>query len=152
MATVVHELTIGASPEAVYRISQDYAVRYAWDPFPERIELLDGARDIANGVRALVQAKNGLRMEVEFVQVAPPMTTAIKMTQGPVFLAAFAGSWIFKPDASGLTHARFVYALKCKPWALPWISERIACWYFAGVVRRRLQGLKTYCEHVQPSA
>ena len=146
MATIECETTINASPDLVYRVSQDYSVRYQWDPFPERIELLNGAESIEKGTKAFVVAKTGLKMEVVFVQVAPPTTATIKMTKGPFFISSFAGSWIFKAGNNGSTDARFVYSVKIKKWAFPFVSNAIASWYFSGVVKRRLSGLKAYCE------
>jgi len=145
MAKIELEIIINASPQVVYDVSQDYSVRYLWDPFPESIRLLDGATTVEPGVRALVLAKIGFKMEVEFIQVSPPSTTAIRMTKGPFFLQSFAGSWIFK-DINGATRAKFLYSVKTKKWALPIISEYLACRYFSIAVRRRLQGLKRFCE------
>ena len=147
MATIEYELIIKANTQFVYDVSQDYSVRYLWDPFPEKIKLLHGATLIKKGTKAFVLAKSGLKMEVEFIQVAPPTTAVIKMTQGPVFIDAFAGSWIFKPEA-GFTKAKFIYSIKSKKWALPFIINRMAAWYFLSVVKRRLNGLKSYCESV----
>jgi Polyketide cyclase / dehydrase and lipid transport len=146
MATIEYEVTIHASPEFVYEVSQDYSVRYLWDPFPEKIELLHGATSITKGTKVFVLAKSGLKMEVEFVQHDPPTTAAIKMIRGPFFLQSFAGSWVFKPTDSGSTRARFVYSIKAKKWALPFITDRLASWYFSSAIRRRLNGLKAYCE------
>lgn len=146
MANVEHAVDIEASPETVYQISQDYSVRYSWDPFPEKIELLHGATVIAKGVRAFVVAKTGLRMEVVFIQVSPPTTAAIKMIKGPFFLKAFAGSWVFRLNGSGGTAAKFIYAIKSKWWALPWVTDYVASWYFSNAVKKRLNGLKAYCE------
>ena len=96
MAKIEFEITIQAPIERVYQVSQDYSVRYEWDAFPEKIALLNGATQIEKGVCVAVKAKNGLTMEVEFVQVKPPHTAAIKMTQGPLVLQSFSGSWLFK--------------------------------------------------------
>ena len=146
MAIVAYEVVIHAPAELVYEVSQDYAVRYEWDPFPERIELLDGAKCIGKGTKVLVLAKNGLKMEVIFVQVKPPATAAIKMTKGPFFLESFSGSWVFKAMGDGSTRARFVYSVKSKAWAFPLFLDGIIAWYFKGVVIRRLDSLKAYCE------
>ena len=43
MANLEFHTEIHASLEKVYEISQDYAQRYEWDPFPEKIEFLNGA-------------------------------------------------------------------------------------------------------------
>jgi hypothetical protein len=146
MATLEYEVNIAASPELVYAVSQDYAVRYEWDPFPEKIELLNGAHLIEKGTRVFVRAKSGLKMEVEFVQIDPPRIAAIKMVRGPMVLKSFAGSWIFKPDGNGATKAKFIYSVKTKSWALPILADRVACWYFTRAIKRRLDGLKAYCE------
>lgn len=53
MARIEYEVSIDARPEVVYIASQDYSIRYLWDPFPEKIELLDGATKIEKGVNHL---------------------------------------------------------------------------------------------------
>lgn len=147
MAVFEEIVHINCGIDRVYRISQDYSVRYQWDPFPDRIELLGGVAEITAGAKALVIAKSGLRMEVEFVNVKPPTSAAIVMTKGPAILEKFAGSWIFKAGEKAGTQARFRYLVKIKWWALPWISERIAASYFRREVIKRLSGLKQYCEN-----
>jgi hypothetical protein len=122
------------------------SVRYQWDPFPEKIEFLDGATEVGIGVKTLVIAKSGLTMEVEFVQVAPPTTAAIVMTKGPAFIKSFGGSWVFKPITANSTKAKFRYSIKTKKWAIPIISEYVASLYFKRAVKARLAGLKKYCE------
>ena len=146
MAIIECELTIKSPPTEVYKASQDYSVRYQWDPFPEKIELLGGATEAGIGVKTLVIAKSGLRMEVQFVQVDPPTTAAIIMIKGPAFIKSFGGSWVFKPLSQNSTKAKFRYSIKTKAWAIPPISEYIASLYFKKVVMARLIGLKTYCE------
>jgi hypothetical protein len=146
MAIIEHEVIINASPDKIYAVSQDYSIRYEWDPFPERIELLHGARDIGIGVKTLVKAKSGLQMEVEFIQIDPPTRAAIMMTKGPIFIESFAGSWVFKAVDNHRTKAKFRYAIKTKKWAIPLVSEYIASVYFKKMIVSRLIGLKTYCE------
>ncbi len=146
MAIIEYELTINAPHADVYNASQDYSVRYQWDPFPEKIELLNGATEVEIGVRTLVIAKSGLTMEVEFVQVAPPTTAAIIMIKGPAFIQSFGGSWVFKPIDANTTKAKFRYSIKTKKWAIPPISEYIAALYFKKAVTARLSGLKKFCE------
>lgn len=147
MAVIEEAVHINCDIDKVYRASQDYSVRYLWDPFPDRIELLGGHAEVATGVRALVVAKSGLKMEVEFVNVNPPAGAAIVMTKGPAMLEKFAGSWIFKAEGKALTQVRFRYLVKTQRWTLPWISERIAAFYFRREVIKRLAGLKRYCEN-----
>lgn len=148
---IEQNLTIAAPIEKVYDVSQDYAVRYKWDPFPERIELLGGASEIKPGVHVRVRAKSGLQMEVEFVQVRPPTTAAIVMTKGPLFLKKFAGSWIFSDQGNGKTMARFRYAIEVRKWAIPALTLPLIRLYFARVMRSRMNGLKMYCELMSSS-
>jgi hypothetical protein len=146
MARIEIQTLIKAPAEKVYQASQDYSVRYEWDPFPESISILYGASTIEKGVYVSVTAKNVLKMEVKFIQVAPPTTATIQMIDGPVFLKAFSGSWVFKPVAELETSAKFIYSIKTKWWTLPLLSETIASWYFSRVIKARLLGLKAYCE------
>lgn len=146
MSNLTYQVEINSPLEKVYEISQDYSLRYDWDPFPETIEFLDGATTIDIGKRVKIVAKSGLKMEVEFVQVSPPEVTAIKMLKGPFILKTFAGSWIFKALPNGNTKATFSYTIKTKNWAFPLISDKLINWYFGKHVKVRLDGLKQYCE------
>lgn len=149
MAIIERRIDIAASADRVYRVSQDYAVRYEWDPFPERIEVVTGDPDrLQVGTRVLVRSKLGMRMRVEFVQVKPPGHAAVAMVEGPWFLAKFAGSWIFEATAAQRTAARFRYVVVAAPAWARWLIEPLAARYFAAVVERRLSGLKAYCERV----
>lgn len=148
MASVESHLTIKAPVDFVYRISQDYAVRYDWDPFPENIAVISGDPDMLSiGTRVQIKSKLGMGMLVEFVQIMPPTRAAVKMVSGPWFLEKFAGSWIFQPgQADAQTEARFRYTIVARPKALRLLVEPLAALYFSRVVSRRLAGLKTYCE------
>jgi uncharacterized protein YndB with AHSA1/START domain len=148
MATIDTQMTIAAPIARVYRVSQDYAVRYDWDPFPENIAVVSGdANDLTVGTQVRIKSKLGLSMLVEFVQVQPPSRAAVTMIQGPWFLDKFAGAWNFKELTANTTAARFTYTIKAKPALLRFVIEPIARRYFARVVAQRLAGLKAYCEH-----
>lgn len=43
MAVVEHTIEFAAPIERVWRVSQDYSVRYEWDPFPESIAVVRGS-------------------------------------------------------------------------------------------------------------
>lgn len=146
MALIEQRLDIAAERTRVYAVSQDYAVRYQWDPFPERIAFIGALQTVQRGARVEVVARSGLRMEVEFVQVDAPQRAAIRMLKGPRLLKQFAGSWVFHDLGPQGTRAVFRYSLKVQPWALPWLLEPLAAWYFRRAVAARLQGLKNYCE------
>lgn len=147
MALVESHTTIAAPIDLVYRTSQDYSVRYDWDPFPENIAVVAGeSNGPFVGTQVHIKSKLGMRMLVEFVQVLPPSRTAVKMVQGPWFLAKFAGSWIFQEVSSNATTARFRYTIVAKPALLRFLVEPLASLYFSRVVEKRLAGLKAYCE------
>jgi len=148
MANIESRVTINAPVDFVYRTSQDYAVRYDWDPFPENIAVVSGDPNaLAVGTRVQVNSKLGMGMLVEFVQVMPPTRAAVKMIEGPWFLEKFAGSWIFQEaQAVAQTEARFRYTIIAKPRLLRFIVEPLAALYFSRVVKRRLVGLRVYCE------
>lgn len=149
MALIEYSLEIHAPVATVWRVSQDYAVRYDWDPFPERIDVVGGdAQALHRGTQVLVHSKLGMRMLVEFVQVSPPERAAIAMVNGPWFLSKFAGSWIFQEETSQRTIARFRYTVVTAPSWLRWLMEPAATFYFTQVVKKRLAGLKVYCERL----
>jgi len=147
MALIEHQTTIAAPIERVYRVSQDYAVRYEWDPFPEHIELVAGPVGApARGTQVDIRSRLGLAMRVEFVQVQPPTRAAVKMVQGPWFLEKFAGSWVFQALSADSTAARFRYSFNAGPGLLRPLIEPLAALYFSRVVAKRLAGLKAFCE------
>ena len=151
MASIESSVRIKAPVDFVYRVSQDYAVRYDWDPFPENISVVAGDPNaLAAGNQVLVKSKLGMDMLVEFVQVMPPTRAAVKMIKGPWFLKTFAGSWIFQDgESDSQTEARFRYTIIAKPKVLRFLVEPLAGLYFSRVVGRRLAGLKAYCESRQ---
>ena len=72
MALIEHDIEISAPADLVSRVSQDYSVRYEWDPFPESISVVRGSMNPPTvGTQVLVRSKLGMEMLVEFVQVAP---------------------------------------------------------------------------------
>ncbi|WP_415896523.1 SRPBCC family protein [Neptuniibacter sp. QD57_21] len=148
MPSITYSINIAKPIDEVYAITQDYHVRYEWDPFPEHIEMMDGATEIAIGTQVKVVAKSGLEMVVEFVQVKPPHVAAIRMIKGPVILDTFAGSWLLKSLPDNATRVTFKYSLKSKKWALPWITDKLLSWYFGSKVKARLNGLATYCQNL----
>ena len=152
MPLVEKSIQIDAPVELVYQVSQDYEVRYEWDPFPERISVVAGSpQGLCVGTQVLVRSKLGMEMLVEFVQVAPPFRAAIKMIRGPNLIEKFAGSWIFEPIGEISTVARFRYSISTRPAWLAWMGNFIAILYFSRTAERRLAGLKRYCESISHS-
>jgi hypothetical protein len=148
MAIIEHQLVIHAPRETVWAISRDYAIRNQWDDFSHRTELLMPEQAIAIGSRVHIQAKNGLGMTVEYVQFSPPHVAAIVMRSHSLLLAHFAGSWRFIEQANNHTLAKFRYVARTQAWTIPVVSEKLAAVYFGRVIKRRLAGLKRYCEAV----
>lgn len=144
---VEYSIEISAPAELVGHISQDYSVRYEWDPFPESISVVRGSMSPPTvGTQVLVPSKLGMEMLVEFVQVVHPNRAAIKMIKGPLFIAKFAGSWIFEDRHGHTTVARFRYSISTRPLLLSWAGDLLAAECFSLPTKRRLIGLKRYCE------
>ena len=149
MALVERHTRIAAPLDLVYSVSQDYALRRDWDPFPSSITVVAGEPGGPHiGTRVHIRSRLGMDMLVEFVQVAPPTHAAIKMIRGPWLIARFAGSWIFREVTPGITTARFRYTLAARPALLRFLIEPVATLYFSRVASRRLEGLKACCERL----
>lgn len=146
MAVIEHVIEIAAPIDRVFAVSQDYAVRYDWDPFPRSLTLLNDSDKVGIGSRTRVVGKNGLAMTVAFVQWRPPFAAAIVMTEGPRLFQRFAGSWTFRAAAENHTRVKFRYVVKLQRWSLPWLLEPIAALWFGRDIKARLRGLKRYCE------
>lgn len=142
MPTFRDSLEIQAEPAALFALTQDYEHRLAWEPFLQEARLLDGARQPGVGVRAWCVARTGFGMETEYVSWLPPRVAAVKMTHGPAFLAEFAGSWRFEPQAPGRTRVSFTYHLAAHPRWLRWLLDPILQCVFARDTVRRLRALK----------
>ncbi len=144
--TFEQSIVIGASPDGLFALTQDYARRLEWDPFLKSAELLNGATRADVGVRAYCVAHNGLGMETEYVSFNPPRTCAVKMTRGPRLIGTFAGSWRFEEMAPGSTRVVFRYHLQARPWWLSWLLTPLMGWIFGRDTRKRLTALKVAVE------
>jgi hypothetical protein len=144
--TFEQSILVRAGAAELFALTQDYAHRLAWDPFLKSAELLHGATAAAVGVRAWCVARSGFGMETEYVSYRPPIVTAVRMTRGPWFLRAFAGSWRFE-EAAGQTRAVFKYHIQARPRCL----GQLLAWHFARDTRKRLAALKTAAEIAVPT-
>src|SRR4051812_4246920 len=97
MPAVEDSLRIRAPQDALFDLSQDYALRLKWDPFLRGLRFLQGATEPDVGVRVWVQAWTGLTMTVEYVSYNRPHVVAMRMIRGPLLFRSFAGSWRFEP-------------------------------------------------------
>lgn len=151
MPVIERRLCIAAPIAKVFATSQDYAVRMAWDPFPDELRVLHGDPHTTTiGTEVRVRAKSGLEMDVRFVQWDPPHRAAVVMTRGPWMVEDFAGSWIFQARDDQSTDVRFRYQIRTRPAWLRWAVQPLALAYFKRVAMQRLAGLRRYCEGQPP--
>jgi ribosome-associated toxin RatA of RatAB toxin-antitoxin module len=143
--TFEDSIVVGASPEALFALTQDYGRRLEWDPFLKEARLVGGAAESGVGVRAYCVARSGLAMETEYVSFQPPRVTAVKMTRGPWIIESFAGSWRFVPEGDA-TRVIFKYQVRARPRWLALLLTPLLTRVFAHDVRKRLAGLKTAVE------
>jgi ribosome-associated toxin RatA of RatAB toxin-antitoxin module len=146
MPAVEASIVIRAPQEGLFDLSQDYALRTAWDPFIREMSFLDGATQAGLGVRVTGRAYNGLGMTVQFVSFNRPDVVAMTMTEGPWFLERFAGSWRFVPREDGTTEVIFRYVFEAKPRWLRWALNPLFARVFRRDVRARVRGLKEGAE------
>ena len=148
MPAVEASILIRASQTDLFDLSQDYALRTAWDPFIRQMRFLDGATQSGLGVRVTGRAYNGLSMTVKFVSFNRPDVVAMTMTDGPWFLEKFAGSWRFLPRPDGQTEVVFRYVFETKFRWLRWLLNPIFASVFRRDLRGRLRGLKRGAEQM----
>jgi ribosome-associated toxin RatA of RatAB toxin-antitoxin module len=146
MPAVEDSILIHAPLEALFDLSQDYALRLEWDPFLRDLHFQDGAAAPAVGVRVWVRAWTGLTMTVEYVSFDRPTVVAMKMIAGPFFFRRFAGSWRFQAHESGAVEVRFRYVFETRWRWLAWLVDRLIVRVFRHDIRARLRGLKRGAE------
>ena len=149
MSLIQHTETLPGSTEDLFDLTQDYARRAAWDPFPESYEFHDGASYARMGVQLTVRARNGYRMKVKYVSFNRPHAAAIEMVAGPWFIERFAGAWSFVPEAKGCTRVNFKYNIVAGPGAVGWLLQPLIDWSFTRHTKKRLRGLKAYVERTE---
>jgi ribosome-associated toxin RatA of RatAB toxin-antitoxin module len=148
MPIVEDSILIEGPVHNLFALSQDYALRRAWDSFTRDMRFVDGAQEAAKGVRVWVRAWTGLTMEVQFVSFRPPTFVAMKMIQGPWFFEKFAGIWLFKSQGKSQTQVTFRYSFTTKGCWLRWLINSIIACVFRRDVRARLRGLKRGAEQL----
>ena len=146
MPVVEGSVVIAAPQGALFALSQDYALRRAWDPFTRDLKFLGGARSAGLGVHVWVRAWTGLTMEVEYVSFHPPHVVAMKMVRGPFFFERFAGTWLFRPHPTSGTEVTFRYNFETRWHFFRPLLDRVVELVFRRDVRARLRGLKRAAE------
>lgn len=140
----LEKIIIESTQEMIFDYTQDYNNRLNWDTFLKKAELINGATNADNGVKAYCVAKNGLGMETEYISFNRPKVTAVKMTKGPFLFKTFLGSWTFKALKQGVTEVTFLYSFELRfPFTLlTYFIKR----NLQNNVRQRLLDLKTCVE------
>lgn len=146
MSLIEHAESLPAGAQVLFDLTQDYARRTEWDPFPESYEFHEGATHAQLGVHLTVRARNGFRMRVKYVSFDRPRVAAIKMVTGPWFIRSFAGTWHFSPEADESTRVTFKYNVIA---GLGIVGKRLQPFIdrsFSRHTKQRLSSLKSYVE------
>ena len=148
MPVVESRTTVPLEPELAFWVSQTGApVRYRWDTFVRRQQLLDGADRPAVGVRTATTSRHGLRMVSEYVSFAAPSNVGMKMVAGPWFFRRFGGGWRFAAgEGPGTTVATWRYNFATRPRLLEPFADRIGRWLLQRDIDRRIRGYATGCQ------
>jgi ribosome-associated toxin RatA of RatAB toxin-antitoxin module len=142
MPTIDASTEIDAPAAVVFALAQDYDLRLTWDSFLRAIRFEDGARAAALGVRATVEARNGIGMTVEYVTFEPPHRVAVRMVSRSRLFERFAGTWSFVPIAPERTRVVFRYGFETRWRALRPLLDRAIAWRLSREMRDRVAGLK----------
>ena len=145
MTMVAYEEVIPGTPEALFDLTQNYAKRLAWDPFPECYEF-HGTNEPSVGAELTVKAKNGFSMRVKYVSFNRPRVAAIEMVRGPWFFKRFAGAWQFLPESASASRVSFKYSVEARPSVLAPLVNRLLARSFGEHARQRLLALKHFVE------
>jgi ribosome-associated toxin RatA of RatAB toxin-antitoxin module len=146
MSVIQYVETLPASAQVLFDLTQDYARRLEWDPFPESYQFHEGATHARVGVHVTVKARNGYRMRVEYVSFDRPRVAAIKMVTGPWFMRSFAGAWNFVPEGDKSTRVTFKYNIIAGPGMVGKLLQPFIVRSFSRHTRRRLAALKSHVE------
>lgn len=144
MARIEYAEVLPGSAGALFDLTQDYAQRAAWDPFPKGYEFLPPATGPAKGAVLVVHARNGRSMTVRYVSYNRPRAAAIAMVAGPWFIARFAGTWQFDAFDADRTRVTFKYNVRAGPRGLGWLIQPLLTWSFSRHARQRVQALHAY--------
>lgn len=149
MRSIEASIEIQARPEEVFDLIHDYSRRLEWDTFLKEARLLDGAGRAELGVKTRCTARNGFAgfaMETMYVSFDRPRVAAVKMTDGPAFLADFAASLRQTEIKPGTTRVTYRFNFSTRPRWLRAILDRLAAALFLRETRQRLRALKRYLE------
>lgn len=140
---IKYEFEIASSPEYLFNLTQDYALRAKWDTLTKEAFLVN-AEVAAKGELVRCTATNGMSMDTVYVAYEPNKVAAVKLIDGPYIFDKFAGGWNFKEIKPNLTLVKFSYNITTKPRWLSWLLTPIVAYFFRRETKKRIEGLKNY--------
>ena len=147
MPRIESSLVVPVPAETAFAVSMTTGeIRYRWDPFVRRQELLDGAEKPGKGVRTETRSWHGLKMVSEYTSFRPPTQVGMKMVDGPWFFGTLGGGWSFAPIDDHSCTATWRYTFTIRPKALRPIAEPIGRWMLGRDIRKRIAGFAKGCE------
>ena len=149
-AAVECGVDIDASCQAVFDVIHDYGIRLHWDTLLSKACIVDGSARAGVGVRTLCVGRStvaGMRMETVYISFDRPRVAAVKMKNGPWFVADFAAS-IRHMDLDEGARSRVIYKFRitARPLWLRGVLDPLLRNVFQRETRKRLESLKRYIE------
>jgi len=146
MPRVESSATLPVDAASAFALSQSQQeVRYRWDPFVIRQELLDGAERPDKGVRTLTRSRHRLTMVSEYTSFRPPNQVGMRMVEGPWFFRTFGGGWSFADLGDGTCEATWRYTFSTSVGPFSKLADRIGLWFLGRDIERRLAGFARGC-------
>lgn len=108
-------ILIDRSTEAVFDLSQDYALRHRWDTLTPAACLVQNAPQAWPGAIVRCPTIYGFRLDVAYVSWQRPSVAAFRMIRGPWWLHGAAGTWRFVPVGAQRCQAEFIYSVRLHP-------------------------------------
>ena len=136
---------IKAPCEQVFDLVHDYKLRLEWDTLLSKACIVDGSPEAGLGVKTLCVGRStvaGFGMETVYISFDRPRVAAVRMTQGPWFISAFAASISHKPLGENRSRVTYKFRSTARPRLLGPLLQRI----FQRETRKRLLSLKHYLE------
>ncbi len=85
MPALERSITIAATKEELFDLSQNYSLRLQWDPYL-RVAQVENDATPAVGVRVYCESKKRIGMWVEYITYKRPDFTAMKIDRWAVFI------------------------------------------------------------------
>lgn len=143
---VVSEVLPASSAE-VFDLLHDYSRRLEWDTLLRAAWLEGGATAAAKGVTAVCAGRwllGGITLKTVYVTFDRPRLAAVKMTNSPLFFAAWAASIAHEELSPAESRVTYTWQFSAKPRLLAFLLGPIMSLVFRWETRRRLKALKLH--------